>query len=66
MEELLKSIALIIIGIMIAGVISCIIEVHRYIIPMNALGIEKFQKCEINTTNCHSNWYEIVWRKDCR
>lgn len=36
--------------------------VHK--IPMDALGIEKFQKCEINTTNCHSNWYEIVWKKE--
>lgn len=34
--------------------------------PMDALGIERFQRCEINTTNCHSNWYEIVWRKDCK
>lgn len=32
--------------------------------PMDALGIERFQKCEINTTNCHSNWYEIVWKKE--
>ena len=31
---------------------------------MDALGIERFQKCEITTTNCHSNWYEIVWKKD--
>ena len=54
MEEQIRSIVLITLGIMIGGVISCIIEIHRYIIPMKALGIEKFQKCEINTTNCHS------------
>ena len=36
----------------------------NYKVPMNALGIERFQKCEINTTNCHSNWYEIVWKKE--
>ena len=35
-----------------------------YTEPMDALGIERFQKCEINTTNCHSTWYEIVWKKD--
>ena len=31
--------------------------------PMEELGIEKFQRCEINTTNCHSNWYEIIWKE---
>lgn len=36
----------------------------NYRVPMDALGIEKFQKCEIHTTNCHSNWYEIVWKKE--
>ena len=35
-----------------------------YRIPMAAVGIERIQKCEINTTNCHSNWYEIVYKKD--
>ena len=35
-----------------------------YTEPMEALGIERFQKCEINTPNYHSNWYEIVWKKE--
>jgi hypothetical protein len=35
-----------------------------YRIPMAAVGIERFQKCEINTINCQSNWYEIVWKKE--
>ena len=42
---------------------ACHIVMH-YKGPMDALGIERFQKCEIHTTNCHSNWYEIVWKKD--
>ena len=42
------------------GVILCR-DTHTK--PMEALGIEKFQKCEINTTNCHSNWYEIIWKE---
>ena len=51
------------------GIVSGIWISNRYIetnykIPMDALGIEKFQKCEIHTTNCHSNWYEIVWKKE--
>lgn len=47
------------------GVICCTSYVDRvYRIPMYSLGIERFQKCEINTTNCHSNWYEIVWKKE--
>ena len=50
------------------GVVSGIWFSARYITinyrePMDYLGIDRFQKCEINTTNCHSNWYEIVWKK---
>ena len=37
---------------------------QHYRAPMDALGIERFQECEIHTTNCHSNWYEIVWKKE--
>ena len=37
---------------------------YKYEYPMEALSIERFQKCEIHTTNCHSNWYEIVWKKE--
>ena len=51
------------------GVFSGIWVSARYITinyrdPMDTLGIERFQKCEIYTTNCHSNWYEIVWKKE--
>ena len=50
------------------GIVSGIWISTRYITinyrdPMDALGIEKFQKCEINTINCHSNWYEIVYKE---
>ena len=45
------------------GMSSIYIQQH-YRDPMDALGIERFQKCEISTTNCHSNWYEIVYKKE--
>ena len=49
----------------ITGVLILNLHVRvAYTEPMNALGIERFQKYEIHTTNCHSNWYEIVWKKD--
>lgn len=47
-------------GVMLFGMICTGLHTK----PMDALGIERFQRCEINTTNCHSNWYEIVWKKE--
>ena len=47
-------------GIMLHGAFCD--AIHK--IPMEALGIDRFQRCEINTTNCHSNWYEIIWKKE--
>ena len=47
----------VVLGIMFHGVLCC----AEHTKPMDALGIERFQRCEINTTNCHSNWYEIIW-----
>ena len=50
---------------MIIGVAESSIYIQQYYRdPMDALGIERFLKCEINTINCHSNWYEIVWKKE--
>ena len=48
----------------LAVIIDSIFTEKHYRIPMRELGIERFQKYEIHTTNCHSNWYEIVWKKD--
>lgn len=64
MDDIISELITFWIGISIGVVLSVSYMHHHYIYPMNALGIEKFQKCEINTTNCHSNWYEIVWKKD--
>ncbi len=52
------------IGAWIAGWASASYIKDEYREPMDALGIERFQRCEINTTNCHSNWYEIVYKKE--
>lgn len=51
-------------GVLIAGLVSASYIKDSYREPMDALGIERFQRCEINTTNCHSNWYEIVYKKE--
>ena len=51
-------------GCIVGFLCSSILCEINHDIPMMSLGIERFQKCEINTTNCHSNWYEIVWKKD--
>lgn len=53
-----------VIGIFIGAIGGTEYVMHNYKMPMDALGIERFQKREINTTNCHSNWYEIVYKKD--
>ena len=26
-----------------------------------AVGIREIRKCRVDTANCQSNWYEIVW-----
>lgn len=39
-------------------VIGCIIVYDN---ELNSVGIERIARCEINTSNCHSNWNEIVW-----
>lgn len=58
---------LFIVGLIVGGFVIWVIMDeyidYQYKIPMKSLGIEKFQKCEINTTNCHSNWYEIIYKK---
>lgn len=67
MEDILKFIGLLcaaIIGLIIGLMLSNLYIRVTYTEPMDALGIERFQKCEINTTNCHSNWYEIVYKKE--
>lgn len=28
---------------------------------LHSVGIDHIAKCSIDTPNCHSNWYEIVW-----
>jgi len=33
---------------------------------LNEVGIKYIKKCEVDTPNCHSNWYEIVWKDGAR
>lgn len=64
MKDFIISIVCILFGFCIGGCMAWVLCDEAHTKPMDALGIEKFQKCEINTTNCHSNWYEIVWRNN--
>ncbi len=64
MDEIIEALILFVLGICFGILLSYSYIQQYYRAPMDALGIEKFQKCEIHTTNCHSNWYEIVWKKE--
>lgn len=57
------SLLLLLIGILFGVLLHWMICRDLHTDPMNALGIERFQRCVINTTNCHSNWYEIVYKE---
>ena len=61
---MMAALILFLLGIILGVALSSTYIQQHYRDPMDALGIERFQKCEINTTNCHSNWYEIVYKKD--
>ena len=63
MDKIIGALILFMLGLILGLAVSSTYVQEHYEVPMNALGIEKFQKCEINTTNCHSNWYEIVYKK---
>ena len=63
MDNMMGALILFVVGIFLGIALSASYIQQHYRAPMDALGIEKFQKCEIHTTNCHSNWYEIVWKK---
>ena len=64
MDKIIGALILFMLGLMLGLAVSSTYVQEHYKDPMKALGIEKFQKCEINTPNCHSNWYEIVWKKE--
>ena len=64
MDNIFGVLILFALGLVLGLAVSSIYMQQHYRDPMDALGIEKFQKCEIHTTNCHSNWYEIVYKKD--
>lgn len=63
MDSFLAAIAGLFVGVFCMLVLCSSYVNDTYRKPMDALGIERFQKCEINTTNCHSNWYEIVYKE---
>ena len=63
MDNIFYALIHVVLGMVLGFWLSFCHIVDRYWKPMDALGIEKFQKCEINTTNCHSNWYEIVYKE---
>ena len=64
MATLILFVLGIFLGVALASSLSSTYIQQHYRDPMDDLGIERFQRCEINTTNCHSNWYEIVWKKE--
>ena len=64
MDNIIGALILFMVGFVLGIAFSFNLCTYRYRVPMDALGIERFQKCEINTTNCYSNWYEIVWKKE--
>lgn len=63
MDNIMGALLLFALGIFLGILLSSFYIQDHYGDPMKALGIERFQKCEINTTNCHSNWYEIVYKE---
>lgn len=64
MDNIITALMFFLFGVLFGIWFSARYITINYRDPMDALGIERFQKCEITTTNCHSNWYEIVWKKD--
>lgn len=64
MQYLFESVIPPILGFSVGVLCMSVYLKTYYLDPMEDLGIERFQKCEIHTTNCHSNWYEIVYKKE--
>lgn len=41
--------------------ITVVISVNDFDKRLNNVGIARIVECHIDTTDVHSNWYEIVW-----